>query len=894
MARVGQFYTLDALLASALIITAVVLLSQAAPLDQQEIQTSYASQDVLMSLNQLTLGEQNTSWVDEIITETALDENHSVLYGIGYLWSINDSRANNLSALINQSIPARFGARLSLQGEELFTRAQTNQNYLRASTQQITGIDEGKPVSGTSSSAHLLRVRDKQTSSFALYGGFHGQGNLTRFLELPSDITPSRVNQLHLELDVPSEFTLVLNGDTCATLTPVEEPLSPDEWDVTSCASLLQPGTNVVGLEFADLDEAYVAGGQLKASYVTDELTTPTSFTTTTYQFPGIHGVANLYDGFVVPQTLTDLEVRLRYNSTGEDVLSYLTIGEITVYEEQNNGSFDVLLTNDDLAALDYTRLSNTTVPIRFASITTSQQVVTGGDADVVLITDYSGSMKKSIEDWSQGSSGNVRNCEAIYADASIRRTHLARCLNKEVVDIVMNYTGNRLWPTHFVKDEVHTYNNPDDQEALLGYLETFTSNFPQQGSGKTCIACALSEAYETFEQESASNRSRFVILMSDGLPTHCTGAGCSSRSSEYGTLYCEGICDVEGQNCGSWEHICTDGSCQPAIDNTLQVAQDLVDDFNVTIHTVGFGPVNTCSPATQLLVDVAEIGNGSSAWSNEPLLLREIYQNISFSILDAISFESQTAIIPDGNFSTSSLDSSSYIRATHEPYNVDSGQQQIEVTRQTDTLSPGTASVQFPEELTLQSALLTSYSGPHWTESVVLNGVPVYNLSNFFVSYQRLGDPYRISLPTHLIGSDNTITVRTADSPGNQTASSEANTIIYTGRVPAASARTPVLERAEGCLWSIENVDGSIQTSPVPAAYTGSNECWYTSTQIVYDNMDSMQVAVYGLLEQLDFNNDGRIFVSLEAEDLEIILTEISSVPFLWGPVLLRMEVWQ
>ena len=894
MARVAQFYTLDALLAATLVITAVVLLGQVSTSQAHELQTSYAAQDVLLSLNQLPLADQPHTWIPAVINDTALQAEDSVLYAIGYLWTINDSRASELAAIIDQAVPDRFGMRLELQEEELFVREKATSNRVSASVQQITGIDEAKPIAGTSSSAHLVRVRDKQTSSFALFGGFHGQGNLTRTLTLPADLTEERVRALELELDTPAPFTLHINNEVCETLTPQEEAMVPDFWDVSSCAEHLQPGNNEIQLTYTNLSAAYVAGGQLKARFTTDELTSPTDFTSTTYAFPGITGAVNLYDGFVVPQTLTDLEVYLNYQATDNDTLSYLSIGEVTVYEHHGNGSFEVTLTNEDLQALDYTRLSNTTVPIRFASITTSQQVVTGGDADVVLVTDYSGSMKKSIQDYSQGNAGNVKNCAAVYEDEHIRRTHLARCLNKEVVDILLNFTGNRLWPTHFVDNEVHTYYNPEDQEALTGYFETFTNNFPQQGSGQTCVACALSEAYEVFAQESASNRSRFIILMSDGLPTHCTAAGCNAHSSVYGEQQCVGICDVEGQNCGEWEHICTDGSCDPAISNTLQLAQDLRDDFNVTIHTVGFGPVDTCSPATQLLVDLAELTNGTAAWSTDPQDLRDIYQEISFEILDAISFESQTAIIPSGNFSPSTLDPSSYIKATHEPYSTDAGQQQIEITRQTEPLSPGTATVEFPEELTIQSAVLTSYSGPHWTDVVVVNDVTVYNLSNYFVSYQRLGDPYRISLPNNLLDAQNTITVRTGDSPDNQTASSEANTIIYTGRVPAASTRTPVLERAEGCTWTIENVDGSTQTSTVPAAYNGSNTCSYTSQEISYDTQDSMQVAVYSLLEQLDFDNDGSIFISLEAEDLEIILTEISSVPFLWGPILMRAEVWQ
>ena len=46
--------------------------------------------------------------------------------------------------------------------------------------------------------------------------------------------------------------------------------------------------------------------------------------------------------------------------------------------------------------------------------------------------------------------------------------------------------------------------------------------------------------------------------------------------------------------------------------------------------------------------------------------------------------------------------------------------------------------------------------------------------------------------------------------------------------------------------------------------------------------------------MQQLDFENDGRVYVNLDSADLEIIVTVVSQVPYLWGPSLASVEVWR
>ena len=64
-----------------------------------------------------------------------------------------------------------------------------------------------------------------------------------------------------------------------------------------------------------------------------------------------------------------------------------------------------------------------------------------------------------------------------------------------------------------------------------------------------------------------------------------------------------------------------------------------------------------------------------------------------------------------------------------------------------------------------------------------------------------------------------------------------------------------------------------------------------YNSTSIFDDAYDQ---AVYTIFRQLDVDNDGRLIVSLESEDLEVVVLTVGGLPYMWGPAIMHLEVWQ
>jgi cysteine-rich repeat protein len=252
------------------------------------------------------------------------------------------------------------------------------------------------------------------------------------------------------------------------------------------------------------------------------------------------------------------------------------------------------------------------------------------GKADVVLITDFSGSMKKAVDSWIQGT--GITNCQQLYGYADARKSHLAVCLDKNLTQTVMSYENNRIWPIFIHDDQVKAYTgDPSDTAAIIGYIDTAVP----QGKEKTCLACAVNKGYDILNQFSLPERNKFIILMTDGVPTHCAQGSCTSTSSVYGNFVCNGFCDTNGQSgCGDEEvQGCTDPYCQAAEGNTLFSMSKAVDDLDVIFYTIAFGLVEDCSQADMLLGTIASVSGGEYHHSSDVDELRRIYNDIAQKI---------------------------------------------------------------------------------------------------------------------------------------------------------------------------------------------------------------------------------------------------------------------
>jgi len=394
----------------------------------------------------------------------------------------------------------------------------------------------------------------------------------------------------------------------------------------------------------------------------------------------------------------------------------------------------------------------------------------------------------------------------------------------------------------------------------------------------------------------SNESRKKFMVLMTDGVPTHCAFGGCTSNSTLYGAYQCDGLCD-DGGSCDAASIALDCLQCTTddgAVDNALYSAQRLKDDLNATIYTIGFGPMSTCQLANNTMKNIADIGNGTYQESSDTAELKIIYQNISQEIITKVAQPAQP-IIFKGNLTYSTMYPDSYIEVEYIPIAEQPAFDEIALSIEEDKFDSCSPSFDIPSGMRITDAKVTSYSGEHWTDSLVVNGLKVYNLTDYFLDYGRLGDPFFVYVPVNfLTNGTNTLKIETADSITNKTGCSLNNTIIYTGLIKSSVSYAAVLPNSEGCSWEIEFYDGTTSTINIPQGYAGTKTCYYTTSSIEYDQNDSVDLATYKLLNSLDYYGEGRVFVNIDEHDLVVSVISLQNIPYPWGPAIAEVRVWR
>ncbi|MFP4524089.1 MAG: hypothetical protein ACLFO2_02090 [Candidatus Woesearchaeota archaeon] len=500
--RKAVYFVTDALLAAVIILGGFLLIHQATTQEHDTRHLDRLSGDLLTALDTMAVGSINHPFVqEELANGNITSPDKTILEQAATYWATGqDEKARNLTDIaLENTMPGSLGLRVSMEGDTLYEQGAEQTSNLIASRRMISGIEKGKPLQGSSSYGYLRNIQDKRTSAYAYFGGFTGQGNVTVQLEpLPADINDSRISHVTIEADLQRTATAHINGHPCRNLTPTGGNMTADAWNLTACKDRLGPGTNNITLTFEDLNDAYVGGGHVRVDYETDEFQQAKDYSTTTYHFPEIKGIINVFDAFHVPGELENLTIDLHYlanhTHTTNNTL-YLTLGNTTVYTDTNStGDVNIQLDDDELTSIiNYTKFSHTTIPLRlgFENLTYSTEYV--GNADVALITDVSGSM-----DWNftHSSAGERRNCDDNHInDPSTQRLSVAKCLDKDFAAGILNVTGNQVGLVSYESSTDSTLGLTTDLHSVDDEIGTSDPTTGYEAYGGTCICCGINSA---------------------------------------------------------------------------------------------------------------------------------------------------------------------------------------------------------------------------------------------------------------------------------------------------------------------------------------------------------------------------------------------------------------
>lgn len=493
IAKKGVFFSTDALIAVTLILFVVIL---AYPLSNEQKFNTDIHYDLLETLQTLTLEELDNAQVQQLIASGEINNtNKTILEYIGELYTTNITAAQNLANAVLTELNVSENVGLWYDTtliSSLNTSSIEDAKEIKTTRQIISGIKAGENVVGLSARALLRNTAQIQ---YTYLGGYVGDGNLTLTSEYNGTITHAE-----LELTINKNFEIYVNENYTGNYSMSPSDVTPTRYTIP--ITHFHSGVNRIELRSSG---AYAAGGFLRVTYNSDLIyQNPQK-----YYFPGIQGLVNVYDGLYLPGQLQNMSAYLHFNTSQR---TFLTIGNKTIMNTSGLGETIITLTDDDLRALlNYNELSNTSTPIRFGLENVSLVQNGTSNADVILITDISGSMDWRLDSDSTGIARN--NCsDPLLYDSSTKRISLAKCLDKQFVATILSAGNNRVGLVAFESDANSYVDLTSNQVTLNNTIDAYSTG------GATCVSCAINRAYSMLQTHGNATRPKYIIVMTDGV----------------------------------------------------------------------------------------------------------------------------------------------------------------------------------------------------------------------------------------------------------------------------------------------------------------------------------------------------------------------------------------
>ncbi|MCK5176469.1 MAG: hypothetical protein KAQ92_01970, partial [Candidatus Aenigmarchaeota archaeon] len=412
------FFTMDAVVAFMFLLIATVLIFQAAPerdYDQISYKTMhFNAEDALQILSVSKLSDLNGAFVSQLLNETHLEEedlDKNLLDICGLLWSYNQTKyiENITWQTFGPLIPEEMKYSIKIKDidtNNIVYNSSTgyyNAKTLTSASRMMSGYKENVPSKGYAARATILQI-SKDTSEYLYFGGFIGQGNITKTFTMPSNI--NKIKKIYMEMNTGENFTLYINGKYSgdyyrnASQTQLRANL---RYNITNQTYLnyILPDENNISIMFLsnNLTRKYIGGGFIKILYNTTQINT--LLLKDKYYFSGVDGIFNIYSSFYVPGQLNNMNVFLHYKSSTNDTNAtvYLKIANATIFESKDSGEQSIslndsqILTNLSSAGLDYDFLSSKTIPLRLGYVEGGFSSSFTNKADIVFQIDSTGSM---------------------------------------------------------------------------------------------------------------------------------------------------------------------------------------------------------------------------------------------------------------------------------------------------------------------------------------------------------------------------------------------------------------------------------------------------------------------------------------------------------------------
>jgi hypothetical protein len=483
------FFSTDAIISLIIIFLAVLVIY---PVVKYSEHKTEINQDIIDVFSNLKVGEIDDSYTQQLINQKKIQNlNKSLLEQIGEFYVTNITIARKLANIsfsyinTSENIGIWYGNQLvACSNSSPYESAED----IDVERQIISGIQQGKNITGFSSRSWLS---SNLHHKYFYFGGYVGDGNISIKADYNGNLTSA-----YLEIAANANFTLCINGFCSGLFEPSVSELTPKQFDISAYETWFNNGENIIKFVSKTDEKLHIAGGYVKLSY--ENISYVEYEKSERYYFPGIEGLINLYDGFDIPGTLKAMKIFLHLDT---DFISFLTIGNKTIFRNKTNGEESITINNSNLSSLlDYNFLSNKSIPIRLGMENVSYKRNITLNADVISVTDLSGSMDDNCggcdevsctDTW--GSCNDANGCKICDAKRG----------NYALIEGILNLTNNKVglvgYRSSVSGSDCHDLSN--DNVSLKNEASSWDAD------GGTCICCGINTAVEKFLQNTIGSR---------------------------------------------------------------------------------------------------------------------------------------------------------------------------------------------------------------------------------------------------------------------------------------------------------------------------------------------------------------------------------------------------
>src|SRR3989338_5462908 len=163
--RKGLFFTIDALLASGIIIVAILLVSNFYSKETQKVNVNYATHDLVRVFSTMTVGGIDNEYAKSLIASGEITNvNNTIIEQIGNFWAEDKLNLSyNFTKNITEGIiTSNYGFSVLVNGEEIYSRNVPVKRSLVSSRKIISGIAKAKPTEGFTARVLLSGIKSKR------------------------------------------------------------------------------------------------------------------------------------------------------------------------------------------------------------------------------------------------------------------------------------------------------------------------------------------------------------------------------------------------------------------------------------------------------------------------------------------------------------------------------------------------------------------------------------------------------------------------------------------------------------------------------------------------------------------------------------------------------------